>query len=530
MNFASLDTLRPLGMLGARCALSAARLEGPEYRPDTIFIADQAAWYGDWEGRTLLAQCLISRATGKHPSFMMENLAALDAHMNELGYLGPILPEGEFSEQQLSGHSWLLRGLCEIYELTGDLHTLEHIRNIMTNLFLPAKEAYSQYPLEGHDHVVGGLESGSVAGRSGAWHISTDTGCAFIPLDGVSHAYCVLRDTAIADLLEVMIERYLKLDFDGLMVQTHATLSGCRGMLRYAMAKGDKTLIGKAERIFSLYLRKGMTAHYANYNWFGRPLWTEPCAIIDSYMVAMQLFSVTGKRIYLDFARKICFNGIFRGQRNNGGFGTDSCPGPENGSGLELAMGTYEASWCCTMRGGEGLARILQYGVMTDGSRALFTHLRGSEGCVEISGGTLQYTLTSQFPTEGKLSLVVHRCPAGTLIEMALPDWVGEVTVNGEKGEIIGGFLQLTPISDCRFDITFKIPLRREPVMGDHNGRGALLCHGDLILGANGPLDSEPAYVGKGCYTSGDTTLSPICDSWLMKEDKLADSRLKVIF
>lgn len=40
-----------------------------------------------------------------------------------------------------------------------------------------------------------------------------------------------------------MIRRYLQLDFTGLMVQTHATLTGCRGMLRFAMDIGDRCLI-----------------------------------------------------------------------------------------------------------------------------------------------------------------------------------------------------------------------------------------------------------------------------------------------
>ncbi|MFR1758214.1 MAG: hypothetical protein ACLSX2_00720 [Christensenellaceae bacterium] len=346
MEALSLDHIRPLGMLGARCALSAARLEGPEYRPDAIFTADQAGWPGDWEGRAILGQCLICRVTGKTPSYLEEILQALGARFNARGYLGPILPEGEFDEQQLSGHSWLLRGLCEAYEQAGNPHLLAMIRRIVEALFLPAQAAYDRYPLDRRDHVVSGAEAGRVAARSGCWHISTDTGCAFIPLDGVSHAYRLLKDPAIAGLLRAMIGRYLQLDFTALMVQTHATLTGCRGLLRFAMDTGDASLLQEARRIFDLYCREGMTAHYANYNWFGRPQWTEPCAVIDSYMLAMQLYAATGCPDYLETARMIGFNGLFRGQRANGGFGTDSCPGLSGGSAGDLAMSLYEAPWC----------------------------------------------------------------------------------------------------------------------------------------------------------------------------------------
>lgn len=530
MKALSLDHIRPLGMLGARCALSAARLEGPEYRPDAIFTADQSGWPGDWEGRAILGQCLICRATGKAPSYLDEILQALPGRLNAKGYLGPILPPGEFDEQQLSGHSWLLRGLCEAYEMKGDASLLSMIRQIIEALFLPALSAYDRYPLDSRDHVVAGAEAGKVAARSGCWHISTDTGCAFIPLDGVSHAYRLLKEPAVAELLKAMIRRYLQLDFTGLMVQTHATLTGCRGMLRFAMDIGDRCLIAQAQRIFDLYCSEGMTAHYANYNWFGRPQWTEPCAVIDSYMLAMQLYALTGRAIYLETARMIGLNGLFRGQRGNGGFGTDSCPGPSDGSSSDLAASLYEAPWCCTMRGGEGLARMTQYSVMTEGNRAVFTQLLSCCGRAGLDDGSLEFTLISQYPYEGVLSLSVAACPAGCAIDLALPSWTGSVTVNGAPAQIEGGFVRLSPSPGGQYRIGFPIPLRSQPLPGRHNGQGRLMLHGELILGGKGCPEGEPEPLGGGQYQIGPARMSPIADAWRLSPEQLAADTVQVVF
>ncbi len=530
MEALSLDQIRPLGMLGARCSLSAARLEGPDYRPDAIFTADQAGWPGDWEGRAILGQCLICRVTGKTPSYLEEILRALPTRLNARGYLGPILPAGEFDEQQLSGHSWLLRGLCEAYEWMGDPQLLTLIRQIMEALFLPARAAYDHYPLDNRGHVTAGAEAGQVATRSGCWHISTDTGCAFIPLDGVSHAYRILRDPAIAELLKGMINRYLQLDFTGLMVQTHATLTGCRGLLRFAQDTGDTRLLQQARRIFDLYCHEGMTAHYANYNWFGRPQWTEPCAVIDSYMLAMQLYQATGCTQYQQIARLIGFNGLFHGQRSNGGFGTDSCPGPEGGSGGQLAMSLYEAPWCCTMRGGEGLARMTQYSVLVEGNRAVFTQLLSCQGRAQLANGNLEFKLISQYPNEGQLSLSVICCPSDCEIDLALPAWASPVTVNGTPVELEGGFVRLSPNPGEQYEIGFSIPLRRQAVPGLHNGQGHLLLHGELILGADACPEGEPKPLGGGCYQAGPARLSPIADAWSLSKEQLAAQTVQVIF
>ena len=109
MNAVSVGAVRPMGDLGARCALLMGRLEDRIYRPENIFTAEQNGWPGDWEGRTILALTLLSRATGRTASYLREIIARLPEMLNEKGYLGPVMPDGVVDEQQLSGHSWLLR-------------------------------------------------------------------------------------------------------------------------------------------------------------------------------------------------------------------------------------------------------------------------------------------------------------------------------------------------------------------------------------------------------------------------------------
>ena len=74
----------------------------------------------------------------------------------------------------------------------------------------------------------------------------------------------------------VMAEEYSAIDFTGISMQTHATLSALRGILCFYESVRDEKLLDIAKRIFSLYMDEGMTRNYANCNWFGRPFWTEP--------------------------------------------------------------------------------------------------------------------------------------------------------------------------------------------------------------------------------------------------------------
>ncbi len=357
--------IEPAGELAERIYLNIARLTAPCYRPEAIYSADQAGWPGDWEGRTLLALVSQWKATGAKPAYVDRIIEDMPNHFNEKGYLGPVyetdradgLPE-TVDEQQLSGHNWLLRGLLEYYLLTGRPEIRTHILDVVTNLYLPLTGCYPSYPLDPALRKDGG-RSGTISGASGRWKLSSDVGCAFMCLDALSHVYEVFRLPEVRELADEMIDVFSRIDFLATHMQTHATLSAVRGLLRMAETLGTDSCgkyLKTAENIFDTYVGHGMTENYANYNWFGRPdTWTEPCAVVDSMMVALSLFRLTENEKYAQLANRIWYNALGYAQRPNGGYGTDKCVGPAGDILMPSGAGISEAYWCCTMRGAEGL-------------------------------------------------------------------------------------------------------------------------------------------------------------------------------
>ena len=143
-------------------------------------------------------------------------------------------------------------------------------------------------------------------------------------MEGLIHSYQYIPSAESKALIEQLIDLFRRMDLVGIKAQTHASLTAMRGMLRYASLTGDTTLVPEVESRWQLYKEYGMTENYENYNWFERyDTWTEPCAIIDSYLVAVQLWAATRNPAYLEDAERIYFNGIGATQRANGGFGCD---------------------------------------------------------------------------------------------------------------------------------------------------------------------------------------------------------------
>jgi hypothetical protein len=123
---------------------------------------------------------------------------------------------------------------------------------------------------------------------------------------------------------------------------------------------GEESYLTRAKGIYDLYtVGGGMDLTYQNLNWWGRPNpWTEPCAIVDSVMVALTLYEITKEESYRQMATRIYHNGLATAQRGNGGAGTDSVVYlPYDGfEGVtDQYMTGYEAPFCCTMRLCEGL-------------------------------------------------------------------------------------------------------------------------------------------------------------------------------
>lgn len=340
--------------LNTRIALNCNRLtNGDYYHIDQVFAPASYDWYGDKEGRALLAFVSHTKISGVKIPCMEQMIEQLEDHLNSDGYFGPVF-KNEIHEQQLSGHSWLLRGLCEHYELFGDELCKKAVCRIVENLYLPKTGRFSSYPVERNASAGGGV-SGSQIGTVSDWILSSDIGCAFMSIDGLSHAYSVTGDERIRQLLDEMISVYLAIDKVRLKAQTHCTLTAARGMLRMYNSTGAENYLNGAETILELYVNGGgMTASYQNLNWWGRPdTWTEPCAIVDSLMLAAELYKTTKKPEYRTLAARIYHNGLATAQRSNGGAGTDSIV--LDGVNDVLYAQMYEAYFCCTMRLAEGL-------------------------------------------------------------------------------------------------------------------------------------------------------------------------------
>lgn len=341
--------------LNTRIALNFQRLaDSTYYQIDEVFTPSTYDWPADKEGRALLAFVSHYKISGKKIACMDEMMEKLPTKLNEKGYLGTTRTD-VIVEQQLSGHSWLLRGLCEYYEQFEDEYALDVIKDITDNLFVRTKGRYVTYPIDRSEKDVGGV-SGTEIGCCNNWLLSSDIGCAFMSVDGLSHVYKITKDETVKELLDEMIDVYLSIDKIQLRVQTHCTLTAARGMMRMYSVTAEEKYKNGAREIYDLYVNGGgMTYTYQNLNWWRRPdSWTEPCAVVDSLMLALELYKVTNDETYRKTAARIYHNGFATLQRNNGGAGTDTLV--TDGSPWDyLKARSYEAEFCCTMRLAEGL-------------------------------------------------------------------------------------------------------------------------------------------------------------------------------
>ena len=331
-------------------ALNFERMSSQYYDIDHIFPGDATNWPGDKEGRALLAFVCHYKMNKKQVPCMKLMIDKIPEMSNGRMFFGPDPSEVLF-EQQLSGHSWYLRGLCEYYEQFNDQRALEYLNKTFEKLYLPTMGRFEGYPVD-RPESSGGVSGHSVDEVNG-WKLSTDIGCAFMSIDGLSHYYKVTGNPKALQLLNEMAERFDKIDRYTLEAQTHCTLTAGRGFIRMYRLTNDGEWLSKAERIFKLYVEKGMTYTYQNFNWFKKgDTWTEPCAVVDSLMLAGDLFKITDEPEYRTFAARIYHNGLAVSQRPNGGAGPDTCV---SDSTHELKVSLYEAAGCCSMRFAEGL-------------------------------------------------------------------------------------------------------------------------------------------------------------------------------
>ena len=214
-----------------------ARLSEPLYRIENIFQRESYEWPGAWEGRALLAFVCQYLLTGKKIPCMDSMVALLPEKTNKYLYFGKAFDGKIADEQQLSGHSWYLRALVKYAQTFKSDKALKIAESTVEHLYLPLRERYKRYPIERQTGTVGGV-SGNACKIQNDWLLSTDIGCAFMPIDGLAHYYAETKDERVAELLKIMIDVFMRIDKTEIKMQTHATLSAARGIIEFYEAEG----------------------------------------------------------------------------------------------------------------------------------------------------------------------------------------------------------------------------------------------------------------------------------------------------
>lgn len=508
-----LDALQIEGDLAVRSLLNYSRLEGHWYRPSEVFGADKHGWPGDWEGRIILALVSQAAATHREPAWLRQILEKLPKHLNERGYLGKICDVGWANEQQLAGHSWLVRGLIAQHDRQPDPVIAGTIGTIVLNLFLPAAANFRNYPITPEqvreaDHWELSHPQSKTKSHKG----SIDTGCGFILLDGLTEAYRFLEWPKIREMIEIVVERFFKLDLEGAHVQTHATLTALRGICRYIELTGNWALLPRVRKIFERYKTVAMTEHYGNYNWWGRPRWTEPCAIIDSFILALWLWRLTGRPEYVADAHRIYYNGLGHALRAEGCFGTDYCLGavpPEEDGGLAshdplvLQPRTYEVYWCCTMRGGEFFARAHEAAFYSRGKEIWLPMYHN--GRANIGGMVLLESTGYPYDGSVRVEILDVRSKGEKTFHFYIPPWKTRRPVAMLNGRLVAtrqskGFLAITAslkvgdVLEVEFGCGLHVlhPHNQNTVAGVH-----AFHHGPMLLAVEQPAPEPDDHLPK---------------------------------
>jgi len=315
-------------------------------------------WPGDFPGRAMLGLASHyyafegdSNAQKEILNHLNEIFNHLDEKTNKDSYFGDLFDSQKINEQQLSGNSWYIRGLCGYYEITKSSKALKMINSIIDNFLLKVAPFFKTYPI--YSRALEGEVSGHIIDdKESNWLLSSDVGCAYILLDGYVTAYETTKDNRLKVAIESLITEYLKIDPVSLKCQTHATLTSCRAILRMYKLEGKKEYLNITKSMFDKYVNLGLTREFENMNWYNRPdSWTEPCCVVDSWILSKGLFDITSEEKYLRFYNRSVTNGLRTLQRINGGAG---CTTVTTDSQNLMKCFVYEAYFCCSMRLGEG--------------------------------------------------------------------------------------------------------------------------------------------------------------------------------
>jgi uncharacterized protein len=472
------------------------------------------AFPGDTIGRYILSATLLSRALHEPaPETLKKVMAALPAMLNAEGYLGWVLPPDRADETGLSNVMWS-NGLTEYCLWTRDGTALRMNRNVFAQIILPIREAYYYY-----------YSPEKTDGRIRWVHCTGDTAQAFGIIDPATRGYALFPSRALRREVNELIRLYQKIDHVEIKAQIHAVLFTARGILRWYEIEHNARHLQFAEDLYRRYRQLAMTEDYENYNWFGRPDWTEGCAIVDSFTVAVRLWRLTGKAEYLEDAQHILFNGLLANQKG-GDFGVNNCVGPTNQIFLKEGK---PAPWCCSVWGGKGLARAMQYSYFQREDGLMVTIPGNSTVTTRLPSGLLTLKQTTGYPHENgiRFEVLASESRRKRTLAVFLPSWIKRdsisVAVNGQRVDwstqknflLLRRTMKRGDVIEVGFEQCFGAAplLRPDRSPGFHR-----YMHGPLVLGVDTkeekklPLGTPIEALGSARYQAADITLAPLCE------------------
>jgi hypothetical protein len=437
----------------------------------------------------------------------------------------------------------LIRGLCAYHTWTADAKAIELLGRIVDRLVVPAGDCFASYPVAKLAARQGGGAVAAALAEDGNWHeLSSDIGQAFMILDAATEAYTVLPSAKLKATIEAGIARFAEIDPETIGAQTHGMLTGVRGVLRHYEATGEAKYLAIAEKRLAAYTANATTENHANYNWFGRPDWTEPCAVVDAFSIALWLARLTGKAEHAEQAHRIYYNALLYGQRPNGGFGCDRCVSVTQ-QFLEPFNEVFEAPWCCTMRGAEAFSLAGRAITVADADSITLPFY--VSGAAELPGG-LKFRIDTRYPTTGEIDLTVQKIPAPKEVTFRffVPSWAVpgtlNISLNGRATTmaVAQGFaeVRLTPkagdVLALRFDQQLGAIDTHVSAKTVHR-----YAHGALLLGrcasspaVNIPRSSTVESMQDGRYRVGDEALTPLTNLTWMKEDDARRDVRQLVF
>ena len=519
VQFVEFEDITPAeGLLRERAARTMALYKA--YSPEHVLTLNYSttpsdkAFPGDTIGRYILSTSLLAQALHEpEPETLKKVMLALPNMLNAEGYLGWVLPPDRADETGLANLMWA-NGLTEYYLWKKDPTALDFNRNLFRRIILPVREAfYYYYAAERTDDKI-------------KWvHCTGDTAQAFGILDPATRGATLFPSPELKEEINELIRLDGRIDHVKIQAQIHAVLFTARGILRWYEAEGHPEHLRFAERLYRNYRDLAMTENYENYNWFGRPDWTEGCAIVDSFTVAMRLWRLTGKSEYLGDAQLILYNGLLVNQKD-GDFGVNNCVGANRQIFLKPGQ---PAPWCCSVWGGKGLARAIQYSYFRLADGLMVTIPGPGTVTARLPDGLLKLRQTTGYPHENgiRFEVVASESPRERRLAVFMPPWIRResitLSVNGQPAAwaLESDFLVVKRVMR-RGDI---LELQFQQVAGpvgllypDRMPGYHRYLHGPLVLGVDTkderklPLKAALTPLGAACYRTEDVTLVPLCN------------------